>query len=116
MDRRRPLEAVLHGLAAPPGGIVRPRAHVACVTGAAVVTRDDAEILAGVDDVRIGPVRDDIAGFAAADAPPVGEGDASARVQARTLRGAPVLQRAGHAVGDTRVDRHVVELADRDRR
>ena len=84
---------------------------------AVVVARDDAEVLAGVDDVRVARVGDDVAGLAAADAVPVAErGCRRARLLLGPLRGAEVLHRAGDVVGHAVVDGHVVELADRQRR
>src|SRR5205814_1605932 len=78
---------------------------------------DVAAVLAGVDDVRVGGVRDREAGLAAADTVPVREGDAVA-AQAVAGRGAraDVLHRPGHAIGHAVVGGDVVELADRQRR
>src|SRR5262249_27260596 len=102
-DRRGPLEAVLHVLGAVPGRIVRPRGHVARVPVAIVVARDDAEILAGIDDVGIVGLRDDPAGFAAADVVPVAERDVARERIARALRGPEILHRTRDPVGSPRV-------------
>ena len=50
-----------------PDGLSGHDADVARLAGAVVVARDDAEVLAGVDDVRVGRVGDRVAGLAAAD-------------------------------------------------
>ncbi len=114
---RGPLEAVAHVLAGPAGGVVRPGADVARLPRAVVVARHDAQVLAGVDDVRVGGVGDHPAGLAAAHAVPVGVGDpAAAQRVARPLRRADVLQGAGDLERHAVVHGHVVELADRQRR
>ncbi len=116
-DGGGPLEAVAHGLAAVARGIVRPGADGALLARAVVVAGDVAQILAGVDDGGIGRIGDHPAGLAAADAVPEGIGQAAAGQRvARSLAGADVLHRAGHPEGHPVVGRHMVELADRQRR
>src|SRR5207237_470794 len=115
-DRRGPLKAVLHVFAAVARWILGPRAHVAGLLRSIVVARDDAQILSGIDDVRIARVGVDVAGLAAADVVPVGEVDGARQAVARPLRSAQVLHRAGDVVGTPAVDRHVIELRNRQRR
>ena len=103
-------------LAAHARGVLGPGADVARFLRPVVVARDDAEVFAGVDDVRIARVGVDVAGLAAADVVPVGEMDAAGEAVARSLRGAEILHRAGDVVRTPVVDRHVVELRDRQRR
>src|SRR5262249_20357053 len=115
-DRRGPLEAVLHLFAALARRILWPRGDFARLAGAIVVAREDAEVFAGVDDVRIAGIGVDVARLAAADVVPVGEMDAAGEAVARPLRRAEILHRAGDVVRPPHVDRDVVELRNRQRR
>ena len=112
-DRRRPLKPILHVFAAVARRVLRPRAHVARLSGAVVVARDDAEILARIHDVGVRGVRHDVSCLAAADVVPVRQRDAVPQAVARSLRRAQVLHRAGDVIRRAGVRRHVVELAQR---
>ncbi len=74
-DRRRPLDAVARELRAPARAVLRPGAHVARLAGAVVVAGEDAEVLAGVDDVRVRGVVRGVAGLAPAHPVPVAQRD-----------------------------------------
>src|SRR5262245_62447186 len=77
-----------------------------------IVSSDDAEILAGINDVRVARVGDDVTSFATPDTVPIGERDAARASHARSLRGAEILHRTGDVIGRPGVDGHVIELAD----
>ncbi|MBD3854056.1 MAG: hypothetical protein IFJ96_04685, partial [Acidobacteria bacterium] len=113
-DRGRPLKAVSEvdrPMARPVFGV---DADVRRLAGAPVITRDDAEVLTGPDDVGIGGVSNHMPGLASSDTVPVRRQD-SATVQTVAGTGSrpEVLQAAHHPVGRGGVDRQVVELGDR---
>src|SRR5688572_7802649 len=91
-NRRGPLKAIPHVFPAMARWILGPGADVTRLLRAMVVARDDAEILAGVHDVGIVRLRDDVAGFTSADVVPVRARDAGGvEAVAWQLRGAEIL-------------------------
>ena len=101
-----------------PRGCPATRSTLRAWPRAVVVARDDAEVLAGVDDVRVARVGDRVAGLAAADGVPVAE--RRCRPATGCCSGPSAVPRScivpitryGHRV----VDGDVVELRDRQRR
>src|SRR5262249_38316257 len=115
--RGRPLEAVLQLLAALAHGHGGVDADVLGHARAVVVAGDDTAVLAAVDDLRVERGGGREAGLAAADAAPVGAGDAGGvQAVARAGCGAEVLHGPRDVVGRAVVRGDVVELAQGQRR
>ena len=113
-DRGRPLKAVSEVDRPMARPVVGVDTDVRRLAGAPVITRDDAEVLTGPDDVGIEGVGNHVPGLTSPDPVPVRRQD-SAAVEAVTGAGSrpEVLQAAHHPVGRGGVDRQVVELGDR---
>ena len=112
-DGRRPLEPVLHVGRRAATGRLRPDRDIAGFAEPMIVSRHDAVIRAGVDDVRVARIGSDVAAFAAADLIPVGVIDAAAAGPARNRNGGVVLLRAVDPVRKLIVGDHVIKLTGR---
>ena len=109
-ERGGPLEAMFHAecaVSVRKFGLLGDRLDLADV---AIVAGDVALIVGGVDDVGIGGIGSDVAGFAAADVIPIGAVDGAVVAAAGDGHGAGVLLRAVDAVGHGGVGDHVIEL------
>src|SRR5579871_6908282 len=91
-------------------GDFRPRRNGLDLAGSLVEAGERALVIAGVDDVRIGRIGRDIAGFAAAHRIPVRTIDASAVAAAGDGDGSVVLLRAVNTIRNLVVGDDVIEL------
>ena len=112
-DRRCPLEPVPQIARALARARLGPHADEPRLPRAAVVSRDDPLVLAGVDDVGIVGTHRDMSGLSTADREVVGSGHAGDRRAARDAHRGVVLLAAVDPVRRAHVRGHVVELRGR---
>src|SRR5207244_8338127 len=109
-DRRGPLKAMLEIGRTLTIADFRIDCDVLQLPGTFVKTSDLSLVIAGVDDVRLGRVRSNVASFSASDVVPVGAVDGGVVAAAGDRDGAVVLLGAVHVVGRPRVRDYMVEL------